>query len=139
MENTAPEWEFQAESRQDGPWSRIIKLAKLKEDAKETIDDLKSEVYDLEQIVQEATGFWYIDPKLCNCDKILSYCSSGCNACYSKIMKEDQLFCFEMFIGLRSHCLEMIEKLNAKLILELSKIHSELRETYCNGVLAHHK
>ena len=32
MENTAPEWEFQAESRQDVPWSRIIKLTKLKDD-----------------------------------------------------------------------------------------------------------
>ena len=112
--------------------STILKLAKLKDDAKDIIDDLKSEVYDLEQIVQEATGFWYIDPKHCNCDKILKYCSSGCNACYEKIMKEDRLFCFEMFIGLRSHCSETIEELNAKLILELSRMHSELRDGYCN-------
>ena len=108
-------------------------FAKLKKNAEETIADLETEVYDLEQIVQEATGFWYIDPKHCNCDKILSYCSSGCNACYEKIMKEDRLFCFEMFIGLRSHCSETIEELNANLILELSKMHSKLREDYFNG------
>ena len=107
-------------------------LAKLKHDAQKTITDLKSEVYDLEQIVQEATGFWYIDPKHCNCDKILRYCSSGCNACYEKIMKEDRQFCFEMFIGLREHSSEMVKELNENLILELSKIHLEFKDDYCN-------
>ena len=40
-----------------------LSLAKLKTDAIETIDDLKSEVDDLEQIVQEATGFCNKDPR----------------------------------------------------------------------------
>ena len=46
-----------------------ITLAKLKSDAEKTIADLKSEVYDLEQIVKEGTGFWYVDPELCNCNR----------------------------------------------------------------------
>ena len=105
-------------------------LSELRNEAKEQILQLKTEVLDLEQIIQEANGYWYVDIELCICNWKKNHYLENCKVDYRRIRDSDQNFCFEMFSPLQKHCLEIVRKLDEKITMELSKMNSQLTENH---------
>ena len=109
-----------------------LHLTKLRKEAEEKILELETEVLDLEQIIEEANGFWYIDVELCTCNwkKSHDHYLESCKVDYRRLRDSDQNFCFEMFSPLQKHCLEIVRKLDERITMELSKINSQLTENH---------